>query len=347
MGLLDRPLSRQGNEVMPKAVIQDIPVYVMSCFMLPVSTCEQMRKAIANQWWGFEDGKKKMHWRSWDWLSTPKSLGGMGFRDMELFNQAMLGRQCWRLITDPSSLCARVLQEHYYPNGDFLEAACPRSASYTWRSILHGRKLIEKGIRWGVGDVTKVKIMEDYWIPGHRPFMLKPLVPLVQGQTVSSLLAADARSWNELSVCSIFVEDVAEKVLQILISRFGGDDFVMWPHTHFGIYSIRSAYHLARRNSVQVSRSACGRGTSSDSDSDSNLWNKLWSIQAPGKMQITLWWFAHDCLPTGVQLQHRNIPASPECIHCAAEERVDHAFLFCPFARHVWDVIRLQRIHNF
>jgi hypothetical protein len=70
-GLSDRPLSRKGNEVMLKAVIQAIPTYVMSCFELPVAICEMMRKAIANQWWGFKDGRRKMHWRSWSWLSTP------------------------------------------------------------------------------------------------------------------------------------------------------------------------------------------------------------------------------------------------------------------------------------
>jgi hypothetical protein len=51
-----------------------------------------MAKAVGNQWRGFKDGKKKLHWRSWDWLSTPKALGGLGFCDFALFNQAMLGR---------------------------------------------------------------------------------------------------------------------------------------------------------------------------------------------------------------------------------------------------------------
>jgi hypothetical protein len=71
---------------------------------------------------GVEDGKKKLRWRSWNWLSTPKSLGGMGFRDFHSFNLAMLAKQVWRLITAPNSLCAQVLQAKYYPDGNILKA---------------------------------------------------------------------------------------------------------------------------------------------------------------------------------------------------------------------------------
>jgi hypothetical protein len=109
--LSDRPLSRAGNEALLKAFIQAIPTFVMSCFELPVGICDMIKSVIANRWWGVEDGKKKMHWRSWSWLSTPKALGGMGFRDLVLFNQAMLAKQGWRLLTVPDSLCARVLKE--------------------------------------------------------------------------------------------------------------------------------------------------------------------------------------------------------------------------------------------
>jgi hypothetical protein len=62
-GCAGRPLSRKGNEIMLKSVVQAIPTHVMSCFQLPVSTCDSMRKSIANIWWGMENGKKKLHWR--------------------------------------------------------------------------------------------------------------------------------------------------------------------------------------------------------------------------------------------------------------------------------------------
>jgi hypothetical protein len=45
-----------------------------------------------------------MHWRKWSEIDQPKYAGSMGFRDVEMFNIAMLGKQGWRPITNPNSL---------------------------------------------------------------------------------------------------------------------------------------------------------------------------------------------------------------------------------------------------
>ncbi|KAK1646654.1 hypothetical protein QYE76_064459 [Lolium multiflorum] len=41
---------------------------------------------------------------------------------------------------------------------------------------------------------------------------------------------------------------------------------------------------------------------SSDDGVVEKSWKALWAIKAPGKMHITLWRFAHNCLPSGQQL---------------------------------------------
>jgi hypothetical protein len=61
---------------------------------------------------------------------------------------------------------------------------------------------------------------------------------------------------------------VANRVLQIPISRRGGEDFPSWPLTRFGDYTVSSAYNLARREKFFIDRSAKGGGTNSVIEAD-------------------------------------------------------------------------------
>nr|XP_051217778.1 uncharacterized protein LOC127335209 [Lolium perenne] len=121
----------------------------------------------------------------------------------------------------------------------------------------------------------------------------------------------------------------------------GREDFAFWPHTKFGIYSVKSAYNLARSVSFFEACSVNGGGLPSDTSADEKFWKSLWAIKAPGKTKIVLWRVAHDCLPTGFQLQHRHIPAVDSCVFCGRNERVEHVILFCPFSHGVWEAVKI------
>ena len=110
IGWMEKQLSTGGKEILLKAVAQAIPVFAMSLFSLPKGICKEITDIIAQFWRGDDEENRKMHWFSWWKLCYPKSEGGMGFRDLYCFNHAMLAKQCWRLITVPNSLCARVLE---------------------------------------------------------------------------------------------------------------------------------------------------------------------------------------------------------------------------------------------
>jgi hypothetical protein len=142
-GWAEKNLSYPGKEALLKSVIQAKATFSMSCFQLSKGTCKKFNSLMGGFWWSGNLDKRSMHWIAWDKLAIPKNQGGMGFRDMLAFNVALLGKQAWRLVTNPNSLCAQVLQTRYYHNCNFLEANAPRAASRTWRAILDRQRSFE------------------------------------------------------------------------------------------------------------------------------------------------------------------------------------------------------------
>jgi len=129
-----------------KDVAQAISSYAMSCFDLTKSLCDDIMTMICRFWWAQQDQENKMHWLSKEKLCTRKENGGLGFRDLHLFNLAMLARQGWRLIISQESLCAQVLRAKYFPDGNLMGAKEKPRISYSWRSIVRGVQALKEGL---------------------------------------------------------------------------------------------------------------------------------------------------------------------------------------------------------
>lgn len=85
-GWKEKFLSQAGKEILLKAVVQAIPTYSMSVFQLPKILCSSVNKMMSRFWWGGAADKKSVAWMSWEKLGGSKLKGGMGFRDLEIFN---------------------------------------------------------------------------------------------------------------------------------------------------------------------------------------------------------------------------------------------------------------------
>ncbi|XP_071721872.1 uncharacterized mitochondrial protein AtMg00310-like [Rutidosis leptorrhynchoides] len=127
-------------------------------------------------------------------MCRSKKLGGLGMRDLTAFNSALLAKQGWRIIQDPSSLLARSLKDKYFPHCRFLDAEIGRNPSYTWRCLLEGREVLSKGGIWRVGDGTNINI-SDNWLMDSVPVAVSPSW---NGRVdrISQLLSMDRREWN-------------------------------------------------------------------------------------------------------------------------------------------------------
>ena len=61
-GWYNRCMSQGGKEVLLRSVALAMPVFAMSCFKLPETTCDNLESAMASFWWNSGEHSRKTHW---------------------------------------------------------------------------------------------------------------------------------------------------------------------------------------------------------------------------------------------------------------------------------------------
>ena len=129
----------------------------------------------------------------------------MGFKDLTMFNEAMLAKLAWRLLHDDNSFFYRVFKARFFPKGSILEAKDSSSASYVWRSILKGRDVISKGALWRVGDGKQIKIWGDNWLPSkNKAKITSPVLYGQENSSVAVLINQSTRRWRTDVIDHVF-----------------------------------------------------------------------------------------------------------------------------------------------
>lgn len=78
---------------MIKSVLQVIPSYIMSIFILLDVMCNDIDKMLKSFWWGGGSNNSGIRWVSWEKLACPKSDDGLRFREFKAFNVSMVSKQ--------------------------------------------------------------------------------------------------------------------------------------------------------------------------------------------------------------------------------------------------------------
>lgn len=99
-------LNQAGKETPIKAVIQAIPSYLMAIPSLPKTFCDSLTAIVAKFWWKTNDRYNGIHWKKFEALCSPKSMGGLGFKEFNKLNSAFCQNRCgdWPMNLHPIGL---------------------------------------------------------------------------------------------------------------------------------------------------------------------------------------------------------------------------------------------------
>lgn len=117
-----------------------------------------------------------------------KCLGGLGFKDLDVFNDAFLGRQAWRIMKGDNTLLGKVMKVKYYHRSSFLDAPLGYSPSFSWKGIWSAKALIREGMIWRVGTGADVNVWGNPWIADE------------EGRFISSSMVDEAQKVQDLII---------------------------------------------------------------------------------------------------------------------------------------------------
>ncbi|KAL4297834.1 hypothetical protein GQ457_12G000100 [Hibiscus cannabinus] len=122
-----------------------------------------MSCSIRRFWWSGKGSARGWPLVAWDDICLPKAAGGIGFKDLHLFNIALLGKQIWRLLSAPGSLLYRTLRAKYSLMGTYSALQPLHALLLLGKAfIVQWRRFLSAAVNsWFPGK--PVGIMPNFW----------------------------------------------------------------------------------------------------------------------------------------------------------------------------------------
>lgn len=239
-------------------------------------------------------------------------------------------------MTRLDSLCARVLKGKYYPHCEFLSATKRKRSSSTWRSVLHGRGVLNRGLIKRVGP-GNIRVWEENWIPGLGSLKPVACMPRATAEWENDLFTPGTRSWDKRLVRKSFMALEAAEVLKIKPSWRLEDDILAWAFEKHGSYSVRSTYRILKQDHMAKAMAT----TNEQSDSGASYWGVVWKLNVPPKIRVFWWRVLHNSLPSKNELHRRHVAQESYCEMCGdPNESLYHVFFECLVARRFWGEVK-------
>ncbi|KAL2226578.1 UNVERIFIED_CONTAM: putative ribonuclease H protein [Sesamum indicum] len=300
-------LSYAGRVQIIKSVLMSLSFYWASAFILPKRVTNEIEKRLRNFLWKgpTNSGYAKVAWKK---LCRPVDEGGLGFKDINTLNRALMTKKLYEIIQcDRTSIWVEWLY-HDRLRDTSIWTIRDRGGSWSWRKLLRLRIFLRPMVDYQIGDGRKFHLWLDLW---HY------LGPLIEIFPRGPRLLRLEREWQ----WPLITDFECLEITHVLPTIRGGDDRIVWRFDQ-GRPTTQSLYSLFDPPGPKVGWASLLSG----------------SLKIPRHLFI-LWLAILGKLPTTDKpwLSHFG-----DCILCneGATETHSHLFFQCRFSRQCLTAIR-------
>jgi hypothetical protein len=106
-------LSKGGRIALIKSMLSNLPTYLLSLFPILASVAKRIESIHCDFLWGGMGEEFKHHLVNWTKVCTPIREGGLGIRNLKLFDRTLIGKWQWRFASEPDAQWRKVVEAKY------------------------------------------------------------------------------------------------------------------------------------------------------------------------------------------------------------------------------------------
>lgn len=163
-----------------------------------------------------------------------------------------------------------------------MDALDSSKGSYAWKSLLKGRDVLRKGLRWRIGTGDAVNLWSDPWLPSTDQPQIQSLVSHeFANAQVCSIINPVTQCWDANLLNLLFLPHEVLLIQSIPLSQRPVEDKFVWPFNQSGAYNVKSGYKFLSQEVEALDFRA--------QDVDQDVWMKVWGLTVQNKIKNLLW----------------------------------------------------------
>lgn len=216
-------ISHAGRLVLIKSVLAALHVYYMSNILFSKKMLAKMNAVIRDFWWTGvqeENQKKPLYLKAWAEICKSKKEGGLGIRNLEAINKAILVNYAWKIVTTNHSITARILKYKYFSYTSFWKVPTNILKSAFWSSILKVREPLINAVTLQISKGNTC-IWSSPWCPFWNNIHDSLFIQnsgFHYPATIKDLWIPNTKVWNMQLLVTLFGQQKANIVSQIPIN---------------------------------------------------------------------------------------------------------------------------------